>query len=566
MPPRLIFVAIFVSILALQQAWGANLMDIEQMRAKFEHSPERSSINTDIKPYRKQLDETLANAEKFREMKQQRMANLRNECNETTDLREKYALQSQLFSEYTSWNYDSMFYCSHRCLEIAEKIGDRNLIADAGLKMANTALIAGYFREAEQQLNEIDTAKCSIATRLNFIETKFNIYFEDGFYYKWHLHGYDIFLPVLQDLKNEVEKLSSPQSEMAKSMDMKIAFHCHNYKAAVNYSTSLLNSMTGNEPNYSAWVGNMGYNLMGDEKYSEAMRYMTESAIIDIKNGSNNVVAMRKIAELMYITGNIPEAYKYISTAMDNAIAYDSKYRVLEASRYYPSIDKNLYQSIERQRQKELAMMLILMSTLVLLAIAMFIVISQKKKQTRQQRVIASQNEELKEKSLEIENYNKSLIEAHHIKNIVLGQLLTKNADTQLWIEKLGKDVLRKLKVKDFDGIQHIFSNLKSSDSEMTKDIDHIILSIYPDFHRQFNSMLNDDSKIMRKDNNSLCPEMRIFALIRLGIRKNDDLAKCLNYSVNTIKSYKTKVVNMSDLSAEQFYEKLSTIVTNRYE
>lgn len=59
---------------------------------------------------------------------------------------------------------------------------------------------------------------------------------------------------------------------------------------------------------------------------------------------------------------------------------------------------------------------------------------------------------------------------------------------------------------------------------------------------------------------------MRIFALIRLGIRKNDDLAKCLNYSVNTIKSYKTKVVNMSDLSAEQFYEKLSTIVTNRYE
>lgn len=80
---------------------------------------------------------------------------------------------------------------------------------------------------------------------------------------------------------------------------------------------------------------------------------------------------------------------------------------------------------------------------------------------------------------------------------------------------------------------------------------------LYPDFPEKFNSLLHEENRVTPRSDERFTTEMRIFALIRLGKTKNDDLARSLNYSVNTIKSYKTRVLNASLYEKDEFYKRL---------
>lgn len=52
------------------------------------------------------------------------------------------------------------------------------------------------------------------------------------------------------------------------------------------------------------------------------------------------------------------------------------------------------------------------------------------------------------------------------------------------------------------------------------------------------------EEAIVPKKEGSLNTELRIFALIRLGISDSDRIAKFLRYSLTTIYNYRTKVRN----------------------
>ena len=58
----------------------------------------------------------------------------------------------------------------------------------------------------------------------------------------------------------------------------------------------------------------------------------------------------------------------------------------------------------------------------------------------------------------------------------------------------------------------------------------------------------------------ALSNEMRIFALIRLGITDSERIALFLNYSVNTINTYKTRVKNKSLVNNDEFEQHIMDI------
>ena len=87
-----------------------------------------------------------------------------------------------------------------------------------------------------------------------------------------------------------------------------------------------------------------------------------------------------------------------------------------------------------------------------------------------------------------------------------------------------------------------------------------MFLHIFPNFIAQFNALLDDDKQIRLRVGELLNTELRIFALIRLGINDNQQIATLLDYSINTIYTYKTKVKSYSQLSSEEFYQRLMQI------
>lgn len=73
---------------------------------------------------------------------------------------------------------------------------------------------------------------------------------------------------------------------------------------------------------------------------------------------------------------------------------------------------------------------------------------------------------------------------------------------------------------------------------------DKTFLSLFPTFVEEFNELLLPGETIIPKKEGTLNAELRIYALIRLGITDSDKIAKFLRYSLTTIYNYRTKVRN----------------------
>jgi hypothetical protein len=150
---------------------------------------------------------------------------------------------------------------------------------------------------------------------------------------------------------------------------------------------------------------------------------------------------------------------------------------------------------------------------------------------------------------------NTDLSEANHIKEKYIGYFL---GLCSTYIDKL--DDYRKMVSKKLSGGQTAelgrltrASDLKETElEELFSNFDKMFLHIYPDFVDEFNNLLMDDEKIIPKKG-ELNTELRIYALIRLGVEDSSMIAKFLGYSVNTIYNYRAKVKNKTKISRDNF-------------
>lgn len=75
-------------------------------------------------------------------------------------------------------------------------------------------------------------------------------------------------------------------------------------------------------------------------------------------------------------------------------------------------------------------------------------------------------------------------------------------------------------------------------------NFDTTFLKLYPTFVNDFNGLLAPGEALEPRKDGSLTAELRIFALIRLGITDSRQIAKFLRYSLTTIYNYRTKIRN----------------------
>lgn len=415
----------------------------------------------------------------------------------------------------------------------------------------------GFFREASEALATIDEARCTQPVRTNYLVAAFNLEFENGFYFPRRMSTPNVYYQRMQAYYLQACKMLPKDSWILDDMNVKLNFHLSRYAEAVKWSKRLLKKLSPTSDYYPNALGNLGYNYMGMRDYAHAAKYISLSGIEEIRRGSKEYAAARKIAEVAYITGDVTRSYMLINVAMHNAEVFHSRYRYSEIASSYPKIDRDMYAYTQKQRMRLLVGFGALAVVVMLLCGAILKVVRQSRKLHRQKSLIEHQVESLSDKSRQIEDINARLLEAGHIKEAVLGQLIVASANHQSAIEKLRKEVLRRLTIKDYDGLRAVFDQQRGEAFDTLYSLDNMLLMLYPDFPEKFNSLLHEENRVTPRSDERFTTEMRIFALIRLGITKNDDLARSLNYSVNTIKSYKTRVLNASLYEKDEFYKRL---------
>jgi DNA-binding CsgD family transcriptional regulator/cell division protein FtsB len=299
-------------------------------------------------------------------------------------------------------------------------------------------------------------------------------------------------------------------------------------------------------------------------------KYYAISATADIKNAIKDNAAIQSLALLYFETGNIDEAYQYTRSALEDAIFGQVKFRTSHMSELY-SIINTTYQEKEASRKRQLQFYLLLISLLsVFLIIAVIYVYQQMRKVAVIQKKLAETNAKLVTLNNDISGTNRQLkemniqlSESNHIKEEYIAHFFDLCSAYINKLEDYRKTLYNKAVGKQTDELFRILKSttiVKDELDELYKNFDRIFLNLYPTFIKDFNSLLIPEEQVLPKHGELLNTELRIFALIRLGITDSVKIAAFLRYSISTIYNYRTKARNKAAVSREEFEIRLIKI------
>jgi DNA-binding CsgD family transcriptional regulator len=312
------------------------------------------------------------------------------------------------------------------------------------------------------------------------------------------------------------------------------------------------------------------YKESGDVKMQK--NWLLKSAIADLKLGITDNASSWELARIMFEAGDVKRAHQYINYSVNNANIYNARLRYTQIAEVQ-SIINNAYQLSKAQQEKQLRTLLLFISflTLLLLLSGVWIYVQYRKisRVNTQTAKINDQlnhlNWELSRFNDEIKNTNAELSESNQVKEEYIGHFLSL---CSLYIDKM--DLYRKNVRKKLSGgqLEEVITDAKSPDfienelKEFYDNFDRSFLRLYPDFVNEFNDLLMDDEKIVMKKDELLNTELRIFALIRLGIDNSAKIADLLHYSANTIYNYRAKIKNRAKVSRNDFESMVKKIGT----
>lgn len=501
------------------------------------------------------LDNTIEREAQYTLDKERRIENLKLSIPNTNSPEDKFQLYKKIYTEYKAFVCDSAYHYSLQCLSLAEKEKNTYWINESKMQLSATLTISGMYPEAIEHLNSINKEALTEDQIVKYFTNYYHAYNEWGEYAEYsYVNDYKALGKVYQD---SVLKHVAPDSfEYTMEYSWK---HIQNqdYDKARKLLFSYLPKVKPDTRSYAmltSIIGILYWYLDDMEKHKE---YLAISAISDIKASVKENTSLRGLANVLYNEGGeIERANSYIKKSLDDANFYNARLRSIQISRLYPLIE-NAYQLEREQQKKWLQSLLIVVSVLsILLILTIVYIIRQfnKLSELRKQALIA--NDKLKDNNI-------ALAEANHIKEEYIGRFLNL---CSIYIEKMEKHHRTLNKKAKTGNLEELYKLLKSNQfiddelKEFYSNFDNVFLNIFPDFVQQFNALLIGGEKIVPKQGERMTTELRIFALIRLGITDSQKIAEFLRYSITTIYNYRSKYRNKSVVPRGEFENEVMKI------
>ena len=508
-----------------------------------------------------------------------------------SDKKAQYQATLKIYSGYQYYNYDSALKYARNLVQLAPYKNDNSLLIDAKLKVIFIMLSGGMFKETLDSLNQLSVNGISSDVKAEYFSLLARAYYNfadfdnDNFYtplynsrankfldsalalYPANSFNFTYYL-ALQQLKK-----GSPDSALVNLNTLMMRQNLEFHQVALATST-------------------IGGILMSEGKEINAKPFLIRASIADIKSATKETLALLILANIIFKEGDNENAAMYIEKANEDAVFYNARLRKVQIGAILPLIEGEMIKTIQLQKQK-LIISLILFAFFILLLAAFTIIVRKQVKKLRiarlslllinQQLIEANDlkekynfqlketNQQLLEANSTKEKYNsqlqdinRQLFEANKIKEEYVGYYFRIDTEFLTRIEKFIVNIDKKLLDRKWEEIKLLVKSLdvKKEKEDLLKNFDKVFLRLFPNFVNQFNSLFSPEDKVVLKEDQLLTTELRIFALMRLGITDNEKIAEILNYSINTIYSYKTKIRNKSLVCKDGFDEKLIKITT----
>lgn len=457
-----------------------------------------------------------------------------------------YDLNLRLYDEYVAFKFDSAFFYVEKNVKRLRHSDDHNRFAASAIRLAHILSVTGLFDRARRLLDEIQPEKLNDEQRVAFYnqQSELNLYRSEMAQFTPYFHDY---IQKAQYYRQLIIQ-TAPKDSYDYLFNL-ATYTCEtgNPEKAIQMIEAYLQKMETSSRAYSILTSTLAffYQCKNDTEHQEY--YLLLSAISDERGAIRENNSLRSLSEILIARGENDMAYRYLFQSITEARFYGSRLRMMQVGRMAPQI-MQLYDAERTLTQQHTYLYLAAISliTLVLLCIMTYTLgLLRKKKAASQQ--IEAMNKALTAHNEQIQAANGQMKEANRIKDEYIGRFLELSSNLIKRGEERSKQLNRLARDRK---LEELYAELKSSQfinsgiRMFHQNFDEAFLNIYPDFIIEVNKLLlpNESFAFNEGESKRLTTELRILALIRLGISDNQEIADILRSSITTIYTYRSKL------------------------
>ncbi len=539
------------------------------------------------------LDKQLQRESEFQIAKELRIHQCRTKLLKATTPEAQYMARRELYQEYFVFESDSALHLLQLNQQLATRLGRRDWVNQCEIEKSFIYTATGMLTKAEASLDQVETQILDTATLINYYEQRSFLYshrvqYEGAKDGDWN-NRYQVLKVSYRDSIAAIQPTGHPlylwnagwlAHDLSKGIDEMIP----KLREVVDAS-----ALTTREDAQMAYILARLYEKKGDEYHK--IYYLVQSAMADIRICNREIASLIDLMIHLFRRGDIDHAYLYSSYCFKQAQLYKNRIRILDMMLVMDKIYHSYQERNDAQQQRLTLYSVVLGICTLVLLVTLYYVIWLVRRLIKRRRQLKESNVQLTEHVQELSKTRKRLTEAHNqltsqnvqLKEAVeqLKALKQKQEETLLqlqesnyvkeeyigyvfaicsnYIEKINsyrKMVNRKITAGQLTELKQLTDTPSSIQSELKEFyhyFDSIFLNVYPNFISDFNALLRPEEQIAPREGELLNTDLRIYALVRLGINDSVKIAEFLHCSPQTVYNNRLKIRNKAIVPKEDF-------------
>lgn len=536
------------------------------------------SVEKEIPQLLATLDSILVQTGELASQKELKIAQLKKKLSNAANFEEEFWINKMLYDESFVFNADSAMKYVDRNIQIATELKKKDWQDEWLINRSFMFAATGLLKEAGEVLEKVDSTSLSDGLKLSY-------YYQRSYLYS-HLGQYmGDQKQVNNKYYNEFENANKHMLALVRPKDPLYWWcvaSCNELSPEDSLFSALENVVLSSHHNtrldaMNAYGLSNMYKRIGDKE--KTMIYLIYSAMADLRVCNRDIASLQELSSLLYDAGDIDRAYAYMNYCLKAALLYPNRVRIINISTELDKIYANYQQRDIRWRNSLQNYLYVVTFFSIILVLALIGLYRQMKKLRKSRTELDSANHSLNQHVVELSQMHKQLVlanqelqnlnellrsanqklqESNDVKEEYIGYVFSICSNYISKLDEYRKNINRKLKTGQFEEARQLTDNSSLTQNELKDfyaNFDAIFLRVYPDFVADLNSLLRPEEQILLKDASELNTEVRIYALVRLGINDSVKIADFLHCSPQTVYNHRLRMRNKTIIPKDKFAE-----------
>lgn len=536
------------------------------------------SVEKEIPQLLATLDSILVQTGELASQKELKIAQLKKKLSNAANFEEEFWINKMLYDESFVFNADSAMKYVDRNIQIATELKKKDWQDEWLINRSFMFAATGLLKEAGEVLEKVDSTSLSNGLKLSY-------YYQRSYLYS-HLGQYmGDQKQVNNKYYNEFENANKHMLALVRPKDPLYWWcvaSCNELSPEDSLFSTLENVVLSSHHNtrldaMNAYGLSNMYKRIGDKE--KTMIYLIYSAMADLRVCNRDIASLQELSSLLYDAGDIDRAYAYMNYCLKAALLYPNRVRIINISTELDKIYANYQQRDIRWRNSLQNYLYVVTFFSIILVLALIGLYRQTKKLrkscteldsanhslnqhvvelSQMHKQLALANQELQNLNELLRSANQKLQESSDVKEEYIGYVFSICSNYISKLDEYRKNINRKLKTGQFEEARQLTDNSSLTQNELKDfyaNFDAIFLRVYPDFVADLNSLLRPEEQILLKDASELNTEVRIYALVRLGINDSVKIADFLHCSPQTVYNHRLRMRNKAIIPKDKFAE-----------